>query len=222
MASFTRLDMTVRDLQELNPLLAQGMDVIRSAAADVCDDLKGDDMQKHLDRLKQDMKSLVVQESEATNIVRATEALKAKMRQMPGGERLGNFRQTFATELAAIKAVPTDPPESHASFKDLEKIAGSVEGGCCVGEGEDSMIVTEDLESGQYKDPITQKDIEEPVKNVKCNHTYDKNSITYYIKNTRHPRCPYLGCSNKSLLRLKDLVADHFVARILKQRLSNK
>lgn len=221
MASFTRFDMAVNDLKMLNGFLVQGMDVIRSAAADACDGYEGDAVEKNVDRLKQDMKSLVVQESDTANFVRATEALKTKLRQMPV-VRLENLRQKLKTEHEAVKAIPANPPESHASFKDLLKIVASVEGGCSVGEGEDSMIVTEDLESGQYKDPITQKDIEVPVRNIRCNHTYDKNSITYYIKNTRYPKCPYLGCSNKRLLRLEDLVVNHFVARILKQRLADK
>lgn len=51
---------------------------------------------------------------------------------------------------------------------------------------DDSMLVSE--ENLQWKDPITQCDIEHPVKNTVCGHIYDKNSIAHYIKTTKHPR----------------------------------
>ena len=50
-------------------------------------------------------------------------------------------------------------------------------------------------------DPITKKEIEEPVRNVKCNHIYEKattyNMMEQARKSKKPVRCPNIGCSEK-------------------------
>jgi len=60
-------------------------------------------------------------------------------------------------------------------------------------------------------DPITKKEIEEPVKNKLCGHVYEKSSIYSMIELARSQsksvRCPYLGCNQKDFTK-KDLLKD--------------
>lgn len=79
---------------------------------------------------------------------------------------------------------------------------------------EDEEIVVEAPAQQILKDPITKKDIETPVKSLKCGHTYDKQSIEGYIGHLEaagktNIRCPVAGCVNKSL-KLSDIVEANF------------
>uniref|UniRef100_A0A8C6KUF6 E3 SUMO-protein ligase NSE2 n=1 Tax=Nothobranchius furzeri TaxID=105023 RepID=A0A8C6KUF6_NOTFU len=66
--------------------------------------------------------------------------------------------------------------------------------------------------------PLTQVEMENPVKNKKCNHHYDKNAILGLIK-TRNSqkkkcRCPVVGCANTDV-RPSDLIQDQLLAAFL-------
>jgi len=67
-------------------------------------------------------------------------------------------------------------------------------------------------------DPITKKQIEDPVRNKKCNHIYEKSTIYGMIdqarENSKSVRCPYMGCNQKDFKKT-DLVKDKDVAKHL-------
>ena len=60
-------------------------------------------------------------------------------------------------------------------------------------------------------DPITKKEIEEPVRNMKCKHIYEKatiyNMMEQAMENKKPVRCPYIGCSEKDFNKA-DLVRE--------------
>jgi len=60
-------------------------------------------------------------------------------------------------------------------------------------------------------DPITKKQIEDPVRNKKCNHIYEKSTIYSMIElareNSKSVKCPYMGCNCKDFKKT-DLVKD--------------
>ena len=64
-------------------------------------------------------------------------------------------------------------------------------------------------------DPITKKEIVEPVRNKKCNHVYEKSTIYSMIdlarENSKPVRCPYMGCNCRDFKKT-DLVKDREVA----------
>ncbi|CAK9811911.1 E3 SUMO-protein ligase NSE2 [Anthophora quadrimaculata] len=57
-------------------------------------------------------------------------------------------------------------------------------------------------------DPISKKRIVDPVKNTKCGHTYDRESITQILKINKKTRCPVVGCKSKEFVTFKDLRTD--------------
>merc|ERR550517_67012 len=63
-------------------------------------------------------------------------------------------------------------------------------------------------------DPITKKQIVEPVKNKKCNHIYEKSTIYSMIdlarENSKPVKCPYMGCNCRDFKKT-DLVKDREV-----------
>ena len=44
------------------------------------------------------------------------------------------------------------------------------------------------------KCPITGKAIENPCKNTRCDHVYEREAIESYLKQ-RKTKCPYAGCT---------------------------
>jgi len=74
-------------------------------------------------------------------------------------------------------------------------------------------------------DPITKKQITEPVRNKKCNHIYEKATIYGMIdqarQNDKPVRCPYMGCNQKDFKKT-DLVKDREVAKHLEEKRGEK
>merc|ERR1719309_487033 len=60
-------------------------------------------------------------------------------------------------------------------------------------------------------DPITKKEIVDPVRNKKCNHIYERGTILQSIdvarQNGKSVRCPYMGCNCRDFKKT-DLVKD--------------
>merc|ERR1719336_2456778 len=60
-------------------------------------------------------------------------------------------------------------------------------------------------------DPITKKQIVEPVRNKKCNHIYEKSTIYSMIElareNSKPVKCPYMGCNCRDFKKT-DLAKD--------------
>lgn len=61
-------------------------------------------------------------------------------------------------------------------------------------------------------DPISKEPIKNPVKNKKCGHIYDKDTITKMLSH-RNMRCPYIGCPSKQPIQLNLLETDHELKR---------
>ncbi|XP_043254216.1 E3 SUMO-protein ligase NSE2-like [Colletes gigas] len=57
-------------------------------------------------------------------------------------------------------------------------------------------------------DPITKKRMEDPVKNMKCGHTYERATITQILKINKKTKCPVAGCKSQEFVTLEQLRAD--------------
>ncbi len=82
-----------------------------------------------------------------------------------------------------------------------------------IGDGNPTTVrIDDDVELTQitrsHKDPITRKDITQPVKNRHCLHVYDRASIDAYIRASAGRNvvlCPVGACSNVIPVVLSDL-----------------
>ncbi|KAL7647236.1 UNVERIFIED_CONTAM: hypothetical protein RMT77_002494 [Armadillidium vulgare] len=86
----------------------------------------------------------------------------------------------------------------------------------------DEEIVTTQ-ETINLIDPYTKKMMENPVRNIHCNHVYEKETTLALIKQKKRKgiRCPYLGCQNKTPLDPQDLLeAVDFKREIAKMKQS--
>lgn len=68
-------------------------------------------------------------------------------------------------------------------------------------------------------DPITKRPLENPCRNRVCGHVYGMTSVAEALQTNARMRCPIMGCANKRLVQLADLVPDKELARrLLAQR----
>lgn len=72
--------------------------------------------------------------------------------------------------------------------------------------------------------PLTQVEMDNPVRNKKCNHHYDKEAILNLIKNRQNQkkkcRCPVVGCVNSDV-KESDLVSDQVLRRKIQSHKRN-
>jgi hypothetical protein len=87
-------------------------------------------------------------------------------------------------------------------------------------DDDDDVIMTEE-EIGT-KCPYTQKEMDEPVRNLHCNHNYEKRAIYEFIQRKRmksvDPKCPYAGCGNLVPLRMDDLIFNTELLTFIKNK----
>jgi len=66
--------------------------------------------------------------------------------------------------------------------------------------------------------PITRKPFVKPMKNKKCNHTYDQEGIDMLLAQRPSFKCPVPACCNKDPVFERDLEVDRRMMRILKAK----
>ncbi|KAF8386982.1 hypothetical protein PRIPAC_76124 [Pristionchus pacificus] len=122
-----------------------------------------------------------------------------------GGVKLGNS----PNENEKLVVEQMEKLHREGDLKDrLDKLKEKFENGPRE-EDEDEMEVV----SASYskKDPITKEDITDPVRNSKCGHVYDRESVKEFIDMHKRNKqacyqCPVQGCNNKVNLALNDLI----------------
>ncbi|KAK1133456.1 hypothetical protein K0M31_011263 [Melipona bicolor] len=68
-------------------------------------------------------------------------------------------------------------------------------------------------------DPISKRRIVDPVKNIICGHTYDRQSIIQILKVNKKTRCPVVGCKSTEFVTLKHLRTDIVTKTYLEKNL---
>lgn len=84
---------------------------------------------------------------------------------------------------------------------------------------EDSGLVSMDV-FVPPTDPISKTLIRNPVRNNKCGHIYEKDTILVLIK--KNTRCPYIGCPNKQHITPANLIEDDKLKRQIERHLLKK
>ncbi|XP_014603968.1 PREDICTED: E3 SUMO-protein ligase NSE2-like isoform X1 [Polistes canadensis] len=57
-------------------------------------------------------------------------------------------------------------------------------------------------------DPISKMRIKDPIKNIACGHTYDRQNIMALLKVNKKTRCPMVGCKNTKYIEITNLQTD--------------
>ncbi|XP_064488617.1 E3 SUMO-protein ligase NSE2-like isoform X2 [Ornithodoros turicata] len=180
-----------------------------------CSMYTGDEVKECFETLKEYMVSIINIEQDARSLVDATDAVKqqALTDQVTDVQLKNLLSQRFAAVHSTLK-----DPRQQRSYKDLLQTieAGDEEASRARRSDADVSLHVSD-ENRVWKDPITQCNVKMPVKNSICGHIYDKESIGLYMKATRNPRCPFVGCNNRTSLLKTELVDDHYVLRKIQE-----
>ena len=126
---------------------------------------------------------------------------------------LGEEEETQAPAQSAdddvILVISSDEEESHPPAR---KRKGSSSSSSSSSGSDDDLIVVKTEHN--TIDPITKKQIVDPVRNKKCNHIYEKSTIYSMIdlarENSKPVKCPYMGCNERDFKKT-DLVRDKTV-----------
>lgn len=84
-------------------------------------------------------------------------------------------------------------------------------------------ILGDDIEMEQQNiceliDPLTKHPVVNPVRNIICNHIYEKSAILDAIKINKRAKCPYLGCGNKQPVAQSHLRDDEELKKQIEAR----
>ncbi|EDV52971.1 E3 SUMO-protein ligase NSE2 [Drosophila erecta] len=121
-----------------------------------------------------------------------------------------------------------------AEFKNFKKTVESAAGhvGAEVnsqanGAAQDEDLIIEGIEEtggGIFSlyDPWSKALMKNPVRNEKCGHIYDRDSVMLIIKDNIGIRCPVLGCGNTTYIQPAHLVEDAKVRQMVIQRMAEE
>ena len=83
------------------------------------------------------------------------------------------------------------------------------------GDSGDELISTQVVNT---IDPITRKEMTDPVKNTLCGHTYERDSILQLIGKHPKTKCPMAGCANSNPVNQNHLIANTDLLRYIQKR----
>ncbi|XP_022199449.1 E3 SUMO-protein ligase NSE2 [Nilaparvata lugens] len=189
-------------INERNSLLKDIHTMVLKTTELVCQNLKDEDTVDLVDKLKRDVVAKYCKQEEVwKNSINVIDSNKATDEEI---------EKVFDAEMQKI---PMKRPESNQLYKEFEeKVQVFL-------HPEDADLL-ETQSTINLIDPVTKKRMKDPVKNVVCNHTYDKISISALIKakSSGSIRCPYQGCNNQTRFKLQDLVPDEITRKALMKR----
>ncbi|XP_016983851.1 E3 SUMO-protein ligase NSE2-like [Drosophila rhopaloa] len=91
---------------------------------------------------------------------------------------------------------------------------------------DDDLIIEGVEETGgeiySLYDPWSKELMKNPVRNTKCGHIYDRDSVMLIIKDNIGIRCPVLGCANKTYIQPVHLVEDAKVRQKVRQQMAEE
>uniref|UniRef100_A0A1A8QTG0 E3 SUMO-protein ligase NSE2 n=1 Tax=Nothobranchius rachovii TaxID=451742 RepID=A0A1A8QTG0_9TELE len=220
---------TLSSLKSCQAELGTGMDIVTDVAMDLVE-TRDEEMNRAIKEMEAMMLECARLDREINNFVDIVEQVTEAGAQQPDAmfDLSANVKQQFSERIAQLSDADLHKHPKVIAFK--ESIESSVsqanqESAENVEELDEDIAVTQSQVN--FTCPLTQVEMENPVKNKKCNHHYDKNAILGLIK-TRNSqkkkcRCPVVGCANTDV-RQSDLIQDQVLWRRIQsyKRQSNK
>jgi len=116
----------------------------------------------------------------------------------------------------AKKEIPIENTDVMKRFHKILKDEGQGESEG-QGEGDSDDEILSQFAEINVKDPFTRAIMKNPVRNLKCGHIYEKNSVIELLKQNADTKCPTVGCLNRDAIQERDLVPDKETERALKR-----
>ncbi|KAH8295784.1 hypothetical protein KR018_008913 [Drosophila ironensis] len=99
---------------------------------------------------------------------------------------------------------------------------GSSDTGAPIDLDDDDVVVQGNVAVFSVYDPWTKTLMRNPVRNKKCGHIYDRDSVMATIKDNLSISCPYMGCLNSAYIHPADLVEDSEAREKILQHIRNE
>ncbi|XP_034484793.1 E3 SUMO-protein ligase NSE2-like [Drosophila innubila] len=128
-------------------------------------------------------------------------------------DTLQQFEKKYA-DLNASEAQKRSNIKLTSEYKEFkDELVGNVNASTAIGSnGNMEAEIMEIVETGDTAcsmyDPWTKGLMLNPMRNIKCGHHYDRDSVMSVIKNNMSVRCPVVGCATKSYIQPNHLQAD--------------
>lgn len=154
--------------------------------------------EKHINDLRECLRTLITEENKAQKSAQAMLKIQDYLSDsILEGRVIDNMEKLFDDALKKEKG-PKLNVEKHEMMAKFESRLVKLMANCQQREQFDDNMgnESEDEDNDQsIIDPITQNDMEDPVKNTKCGHSYERASIKRLLKKPGM-LCPVEGCQN--------------------------
>uniref|UniRef100_A0A1A8GWK1 E3 SUMO-protein ligase NSE2 n=1 Tax=Nothobranchius korthausae TaxID=1143690 RepID=A0A1A8GWK1_9TELE len=220
---------TLSSLKSCQAELGTGMDIVTDVAMDLVE-TRDEEMIRAIKEMEAMMLECASLDREINNFVDIVEQVTEAGAQQPDAmfDLSAKVKQKFSERIAQLSDADLHKHPKVIAFK--ESIESSVsqanqESAENVEELDEDIAVTQSQVN--LTCPLTQVQMENPVKNKKCNHHYDNNAILGLINRKKSQkkkcRCPVVGCANADV-RESDLIPDQLLWRKIQsyKRQSNK
>ena len=140
--------------------------------------------------------------------------------------------EIFQAQKSKLPKVSLNYISKHPKMKEFEsrvsiELQALVEGennikhadGIKVTQDDGGEIIT--TETVSTTDPITRKEMTNPIKNTLCGHTYERNSILQLISKNSKTKCPIAGCANRNAVTQNHLILNSDVLRLIQHKNRN-
>ncbi|KAJ8894081.1 hypothetical protein PR048_006691 [Dryococelus australis] len=203
---------------EISRLILTSKNTLASSAKLIARLMEGSERKGHLQEFERILGDLCKLGEEHKNVCVAMEevkkACKRPARRSRGEDENANVdcpeaptenpQAMYRAKLKALQGVTPDVslhPDMMA-FKTMLREVLCYDYGA--DDDEDVVLTAAEI---NIHDPFTRRVIVDPVKNIKCGHSYDRETIEEMLKKGSI-KCPYLSCPNRTEVRLVDLEPD--------------
>ena len=228
--------------------LRMGMDIVIKSVPQVIRVLNSEKDEKMRDEIINDLRSTISayieREKEYQNSIDALATARLQIHeQVESQEQDPEYRNSnqvnsidvdkiFQEAKSKLPKQASSYINKHAKMKEFEsKVVIELQNmlGSGTADTATGTIVTQDddgevvaTETVSTIDPITRKEMTDPVKNTLCGHTYERSSITQLININSKQKCPMAGCANKNPVTLNHLIANSDVLKLIQQNSRKK
>ncbi|KAK6490710.1 E3 SUMO-protein ligase NSE2 [Huso huso] len=225
--SFSAVNSSLSSLKMCQTYISTGMEIVTNVALDLTE-TEGD--LDDVNTLEQMMLEYAAIDREVNHFIQAVEQVTHQIRH-EDPEKISELKALVQEKFNGLQNTAQDSDlrrnEKYIQFKENLQEARK-QGGLQSPEGnekenenemDDDIAVTQSQRNTIC--PITQLEMVSPMKNKKCNHSYDEQAILGLIK-SRHnqrkkARCPVVGCDNADI-KQSDLVPDTTLKRAIEGR----
>ncbi|XP_071594474.1 E3 SUMO-protein ligase NSE2 [Heliangelus exortis] len=220
--SFNSVDSSLSSLKNCQSYINTGMDIATHVAFDLVESFNDVEDVNSMEKV---MLEYAAMDRELNHYMKATEETVNQIkREKP--ENIPNLKNLVKEKFTALENKNSDSDlqknEKYMYFKDqLKEMRKQF---CYPSDNDNEAIeqIDEDIAVTQsqmnFICPITQMEMQKPVRNKVCGHTYEEDAILKIIQTRKQQkkevRCPKIGCSHTKV-KESDLVPDEALKRAI-------